>query len=51
VKVNGPYKVSGQWWKQPTFRDYHFAEVKKGEVIWVFYEREKNRWYLQGQVE
>jgi protein ImuB len=51
VKVQGPYMVSGLWWKKPTSRDYHFAEVKNGEVIWVFYEREKNRWYLQGQVE
>lgn len=51
VKVNGPYMVSGDWWKRPTSRSYHFAEVKNGEVIWVYYEREKNRWFLQGEVE
>jgi protein ImuB len=50
VKVNGPYLVSGQWWKQPTFRDYHFAETKNGQNLWVFYDRGKNRWFLQGEV-
>jgi protein ImuB len=50
VKVNGPYMLSGRWWKQPVFRDYHFAETKNGESLWVFYDRGKNRWYLQGEV-
>jgi protein ImuB len=50
VKVNGPYMVSGHWWKQPTFRDYHFAETKNGEQLWVFYDRAKSRWFLQGEV-
>jgi protein ImuB len=51
VRVNGPYAVSGWWWKQPTFREYHFAETKTGENLWVFYDRGKHRWYLQGEVE
>jgi protein ImuB len=50
VKVSGPYAVSGWWWKQPTFRDYHFAETKNGENLWVFYDRGRSRWYLQGHV-
>ncbi|HEX4824467.1 MAG TPA: DNA polymerase Y family protein [Candidatus Polarisedimenticolaceae bacterium] len=51
VKVNGPYALSGFWWKQPAFREYHFAETKSGENLWVFYDRGKNRWFLQGEVE
>ncbi len=50
VKVNGPYIVSGHWWRQPIFRDYHFAETKNGQNLWVFFDRGKNRWYLQGEV-
>jgi protein ImuB len=50
VKVNGPYAVSGWWWKQPISREYHFAETKNGENLWVFYDRGKNRWFLQGEV-
>mgnify|MGYP003693657845 CR=1 FL=1 len=51
VKVNGPYAVSGWWWKQPIEREYHFAETKTGQNLWVFYDRGKSRWFLQGQVE
>ena len=51
VKVNGPYAISGWWWKKPITREYHFTETKSGENLWVFYDRGINRWYLQGQVE
>jgi protein ImuB len=51
VKVNGPYAVSGWWWKKPVAREYHFAETKSGEQLWVFYDRAQSRWYLQGQME
>jgi protein ImuB len=51
VKVNGPYAISGWWWKQPISREYHFAETKSGENLWVFYDRRKSRWYLHGHVE
>jgi protein ImuB len=51
VKVNGPYAVSGWWWKKPIAREYHFTETKTGEQLWVFYDRGINRWFLQGQME
>ena len=51
VKVAGPYLISGFWWKTPVQRDYHFAETKTGEQLWVFYDRGKSRWFLQGEVE
>ena len=51
VKVNGPYAVSGWWWKRPIEREYHFAETKNGQNLWVFYDRGKSRWFLQGEVE
>jgi protein ImuB len=50
VKVNGPYAVSGWWWKKSIAREYHFAETKSGENLWVFYDRGRSRWYLQGHV-
>jgi protein ImuB len=50
VKVNGPYAVSGWWWTQPIAREYHFAETKTGDNLWVFYDREKHRWFLQGEI-
>jgi protein ImuB len=51
VRINGPYAINGYWWRRPVSRDYHFAETKSGETMWVFYDRGMNRWFLQGGVE
>ncbi len=51
VRVLGPYVVSGGWWERPAHRDYHFAETKDGEILWLFYDRGTRRWFLQGRVE
>jgi protein ImuB len=51
VRINGPYAINGSWWRRPVSRDYHFAETKSGETMWVFYDRGMNRWFLQGGVE
>jgi len=51
VRVEGPYVVSGGWWVRPVHREYHFAETQKGELLWVFYDRARRRWFLQGRVE
>jgi len=51
VRVLGPYVLSGGWWNRPVHRDYHFAETKDGELLWVYYDRSRRRWFLQGRVE
>ena len=51
VRVSGPYIVSGGWWNRPVHREYHFAETRKGELLWVYYDRARRRWFLQGRVE
>jgi protein ImuB len=51
VKVTGPFIVSGGWWNRPVQREYHFAETQRGEILWVYYDRPRRRWYLQGRVE
>ena len=51
VRVLGPYVVSGGWWNRSVHREYHFAETQKGELLWIFYDRARRRWFLQGQVE
>jgi protein ImuB len=32
-------------------REYHFAEMKRGECLWIYYDRRRRRWFVQGQVE
>ena len=51
VRVLGPYIVSGGWWQRTVHREYHFAETQKGELLWVYYDRARRRWFLQGRVE
>ena len=50
-RILGPFVVSGGWWARPVHREYHFAETKGGERLWVFYDRPRRRWFLQGSVE
>lgn len=51
----GPYRISGGWWRhlsgRPVRRDYFFVRMKRGEVCWVFYDRERRAWRLEGRVE
>ncbi len=47
----GPYIVSGGWWVSEVHREYHFAETRSGECLWVYYDRRRRRWFLHGQVE
>ena len=54
VRIVGPYVISGGWWAEPdreTHRAYHFAETVRGDCLWVFYDRNRQRWFLQGAVE
>lgn len=51
IAIHGPYVVSGGWWAGERHREYHFAELRRGEVLWLFYERARRRWFAQGTVE
>jgi protein ImuB len=51
IRVLGPYVVSGGWWNRPVHREYHYTETRKGEMLWVYYDRSRRRWFLQGRVE
>ena len=51
VRVLGPYVISGGWWSRHVHREYHFAETQRGELLWVYYDRGRRRWFLQGRVE
>jgi protein ImuB len=49
-KLHGPHRVSGGWWQRELERDYYFAETSLGETLWIFYDRKRRRWLLQGAV-
>ncbi len=51
VRIVGPYVVSGGWWAHEQHREYHFAELRHGDCLWVYYDRQRRRWFWQGAVE
>ena len=51
VRIVGPYIVSGGWWAHELHREYHFAELKRGDCLWVYYDRNRRRWFWHGAVE
>jgi protein ImuB len=51
VRLDGPYLVSGGWWATEIQREYHFAETRRGDCHWLYFDRARRRWYLHGEVE
>ncbi|MCS7235699.1 MAG: DNA polymerase Y family protein [Armatimonadota bacterium] len=47
----GPEEVAGGWWVRRVHRSYYFLETDAGELLWVYYDHRRQRWFLQGRVE
>ena len=45
------YLISGGWWSREVRRDYRFVPTGRGEILWVYYDQKRRRWYAQGRVE
>ena len=50
-RLSGPYIFSGGWWNREIQREYYFAETRRGDLLWVYYDRVRRKWFLQGYVE
>ncbi len=50
-RLIGPYVFSGGWWVREVHREYYFAETRRGNLLWVYHDRQRRRWFLQGAVE
>jgi protein ImuB len=50
-KLSGPYVLSGGWWSRDIHRQYYFAETDRGELLWIYYDRRRRRFFLEGDVE
>ncbi|MCZ7585244.1 MAG: hypothetical protein M5R36_18960 [Deltaproteobacteria bacterium] len=51
VSVRGPYLISGGWWRREVRRRYQFVETSRGDLLWVYYDEARKRWFLHGRVE
>lgn len=47
----GPYIVSGGWWAREVQREYYFVRTSNGRALWMFYDRRRMGWFIQGEVE
>lgn len=47
LKKHGPYRISGGWWQRRVSRDYYFTD----DGLWVYYDRIRHRWFLEGVLE
>lgn len=47
----GPYILSGGWWVREVRRDYYFVETRRGELLWVYFDRRRRGWFQHGRVE
>jgi protein ImuB len=47
----GPYVVSGGWWAREVQREYYFVRTAGGRALWMFYDRRRMGWFIQGEVE
>jgi len=50
-KLTGPYIFAGGWWHREIQREYYYAETRTGDLLWLYYDRVRRRWFLQGAVE
>ena len=50
-QMHGPYRISGGWWLGRIERDYFYAETTTGEILWLYYDRPRRRWFLHGIVD
>ena len=50
-KLTGPYVFAGGWWNREIQREYYYAETRRGDLLWLYYDRIRRRWFLQGVVE
>ncbi|MBM2805905.1 MAG: uncharacterized protein HW419_3798 [Deltaproteobacteria bacterium] len=50
-KLTGPYVFAGGWWNREIQREYYFAETRRGDLLWLYYDRVRRRWFWQGAVE
>ncbi|MDB5096385.1 MAG: Nucleotidyltransferase/DNA polymerase involved in repair-like protein [Cyanobacteria bacterium RYN_339] len=49
-QLDGPYRLAGGWWRKDVQRDYYFLHLRRGMLIWVFYDRAQRGWFLQGEI-
>ncbi|MDX2168054.1 MAG: DNA polymerase Y family protein [Deltaproteobacteria bacterium] len=52
VSLAGPWRLHGEWWTAATLhRDYYDAQLSDGGVYRVYFDRQQQRWFLDGSYD
>ena len=51
VRLWGPFRITGGWWVREVRRDYFYVETESKDLLWVYYDAVRRRWYQQGTVD
>jgi len=46
--IHGPNRISSHWWETLQSRDYFIARQRNGRLLWVFFDRVKQNWFIHG---
>jgi len=46
--IHGPNRITSHWWETLQSRDYFIVRQRNGRLLWVFFDRVNQNWFLHG---
>lgn len=46
--IAGPERIQGNWWREPSARDYFIGLRQDRQRLWIFLDLHKQQWFVQG---
>lgn len=46
--IAGPERIQGNWWREPSARDYFIGVRQDQQRLWIFFDVHKQQWFVQG---
>jgi protein ImuB len=46
--LKGPERLSGDWWEDGYRREYYRVGTEAGDLLWIFYDSRRHRWFWHG---
>ncbi len=46
--IAGPERIQGNWWNEPSARDYFIGLRQDQQRLWLFWDLHKQQWFVQG---
>jgi protein ImuB len=47
----GPFVIVGGWWQREVHREYQYLLTRRGELLWVYQDKRRRRWFLHAEVQ